>query len=262
MPADDFVWEDARPLSPTGLLLATFLPSALAFAGFHRVLPALVEAGVPVLVGWPVVATVSLALFSAVAILLLRREAATLGISLWSRMCLRNPDGKTWLISLGVTLVQVVVTVQATAIVGPLRRLVGFEIPAYMPFFLDPEIDPTTASIDVLSPGFPLVGETWLIGLLAVTLFFNILTEELYFRAWMLPKLSHLGAWAWVVNGVLFALYHTFQLWLLPVLLVGSLGTAFVCHYSRSIWPAVVVHTLMNLLTVAGVAALVLGWIP
>jgi len=72
----------------------------------------------------------------------------------------------------------------------------------------------------------------------------------------MLPKLSRYGAWAWVINGVLFALYHTFQLWMLPVLLVGSMGAAYVCYYSKSIWPAVVAHTVLNLLMLVGVMML------
>ena len=177
-------------------------------------------------------------------------------------MCLRNPTGKAWLLSLGVMSLMLLFVIAATKTIGPLRRMVGFEIPSYMPFFLNPELDPMTTDIEILSPGFPIAGKYWLVGLMAVTLTFNILTEELYFRAWMLPKLSRHGTWAWVINGVLFALYHTFQLWMLPVLLVGSIGSAFVCHYSKSIWPAVVVHTLLNLLVLAGVIMLIAGAQP
>ncbi|MBT5072489.1 MAG: CPBP family intramembrane metalloprotease, partial [Kordiimonadaceae bacterium] len=46
----------------------------------------------------------------------------------------------------------------------------------------------------------------------AMTLFLNILTEEFYFRAYLLPKLSKYGNLSWVINGGLFALYHSFQL--------------------------------------------------
>jgi hypothetical protein len=41
---------------------------------------------------------------------------------------------------------------------------------------------PMTTDVAVLSPGFPLIGKFWLLGPMAVTLSFNILTEEIYFR--------------------------------------------------------------------------------
>lgn len=37
--------------------------------------------------------------------------------------------------------------------------------------------------------------------------------EELYFRGFLLPRLSRLGAWAPVVNTVLFSLYHLWAPW-------------------------------------------------
>jgi hypothetical protein len=151
-----FDWERTPQLSPGRLLIATFLPSAIAFVGFHAVLPAMVSSGVPTLVGWPVVATVMLALFSLFSVFLLRREAAHLGISTSSRMCLCNPTRKAWLISLGAMIAVITLVIPIAKIIGPLRRLVGFEIPTYMPFFLNPELDPMTTNIEILSPGFPI----------------------------------------------------------------------------------------------------------
>ena len=37
--------------------------------------------------------------------------------------------------------------------------------------------------------------------------------EELYFRGFLLPRLSHLGRWAPVLNAVLFSLYHFWSPW-------------------------------------------------
>ena len=254
-----FEWEKTPQLTVVQFLLATFIPSGVAFIGFHVVVPTLVRNGLPVLVAWSAVACVMLMAFSVVAIVLLRREAKQLGISVWSRMCLTNPRRKLWLLAGGIAVAVIVLSWLAGLLVGPMTRGVGFEIPDYMPFFLNPEVDPMKTDMAVLSPGFPFRGQFVLLPLVGVTLFFNILTEELYFRAWMLPKLSRYGSWAWVINGVLFALYHTFQLWLLPVLLVGSLGMAFVCHLTRSIWPAAAAHLILNTLVLAGVLMLILG---
>jgi len=125
---------------------------------------------------------------------------------------------------------------------------VRLSIPGYMPFFLNPAINPTAVDMSILSPGLPLHANYALLPLIGITLLLNILAEELYFRAWMLPKLSQFGVWGWVMNGIFFALYHTFQIWLLPILLVGSLFFAFVFYRSKSIWPSLVAHLIGNFL--------------
>jgi len=125
---------------------------------------------------------------------------------------------------------------------------------------LNPAIDPMVADMSVVSPGLPLNGQYGLVLLMAITLLLNILTEELYFRAWMLPKLSRYGGWSWVINGIFFALYHTFQFWLFPTLLVASLFFAFIFYKSKSIWPSFAAHLIGNfLLSILGILMLVIG---
>ena len=253
-----FDWKNAPQMSVAQLLLATFLPSAIAFIGFHLVLPALVTNGLPVLIAWPSVASVMLFALVIVAIVLLRREARTLGISFWARLCLKTLSLKEWGVSMAIMVVALFLSTVTQTVIPPAMSALGLTIPDYMPFFLNPAIDPMTTDPAILSPGLQLSGAYGLLPLVGVTLILNILTEELYFRAWMLPKLSKYGAWGWVTNGVLFALYHTFQLWLLPTLLVMSLSVAFVFHRSKSIWPPLVVHLIGNfLLSILGVLMLV-----
>ena len=92
-----FDWGKARQLSVIQLLLATFIPSAIAFIGFHVVLPALVRNDVPIIIAWPAIASVMLLGFVLAAIVLLSREAKTMGISLWARMCLKKLSVKQWI---------------------------------------------------------------------------------------------------------------------------------------------------------------------
>ncbi len=133
-------------------------------------------------------------------------------------------------------------------------------IPEYTPFFQNPTINPAIADPSVISPGLPLKGQYVLIPLMTITLLLNIIAEELYFRAWILPKLSKYGAFSWVINAVLFAFYHTFQLWLLPVILVGSLIWALVIYQSKSIWPALAGHLVGNLIfSMLGMIMMILG---
>ncbi|MBI9050890.1 MAG: CPBP family intramembrane metalloprotease [Anaerolineaceae bacterium] len=258
MQTNTFEWQKTPQLSIFQFLLATFIPSGIGLIGFHFVLPAMVKNGTPVLIAWPAIASVMLFGFVVVAIYMLRREAKTMGISLWTRMCLKPLSLKEWGIYLGIAVVGLAAISGIQTLIPGMLKAIGYTIPAYMPFFLNPAIDATTASMDVVSPGLPLQGAYPVLLLFVVALLLNILTEELYFRAWMLPKLSHYGNRSWVINGLLFALYHVFQLWLFPVLLVSSLLFAFIFYRTKSIWLPMTAHLIGNfLLSILGILFLI-----
>jgi membrane protease YdiL (CAAX protease family) len=260
MKPDTFYWEQTRQLSVIQLLLSVFIPSGIAFVGFHVALPAFVRNGVPVLIAWPSIAGVMLFVLVLVAFFLLRQEAKTMGISLWARMCLKRLSFKEWGIYLTIAIVGLLIIAGIQEVIPVILKAIDFTIPDYMPFFLNPGINPTNTTMDVLSPGLPLKGNYGLLPLIGITLLLNILTEELYFRAWMLPKLSRYGTWGWVINGILFALYHTFQIWLLPVLVAASLLFSYICYRSRSILPSMAAHLIGNfMLSILGIVMLIAG---
>lgn len=252
----EFKWQDAKQFSAMQMFLAFAIPSAIGFLGFRYVLPLMFEGGMPAVVGWPLVASVMLLGFTLFPILMMKREAAELGISLRARMCLRSLSGKEWLMAFGILIIGLVAAMGLGSFSAMWSEFSGLSVPEYFPFFLNPSIDPMTADPTTLTPGFELKGAYWLVGLMLVTLFLNILVEELYFRAWLLPKMQNLGRASWLVNGLAFAFYHTFQLWLLPQILPLSLLMAFVVYKTKSIWPAFVIHLLTNSLT--GVAMVML----
>ena len=206
------------------------------------------------------VAAAMLSVLVIMAVVLLHREAKSLGISLWSRMCLKRPSLKDW----GLSIILIVLGLAATVAVQPLvplyMKAAGLAVPGYMPFFLNPGINPATADAAAISPGLLLRGSYGLLPLVGIALLLNILAEELYFRAWMLPKLARYRTWGWIMNGAFFALYHTFQIWLLPVLLVASLFFAFIFYRTKSIWPPFAAHLAGNLLfSMIGILMLIIG---
>jgi CAAX protease family protein len=81
------------------------------------------------------------------------------------------------------------------------------------------------------------------------------LAEEAYFRAFLLPRMSHLGRMAPVVSAFLFGLYHFFCPWNLPAIFVAFLPVGFVVQARRNFRIGVVVHAMFNL---AGVLTLFL----
>lgn len=253
-------WNQTRQFTLIQLLLAFALPSALAFGGFHWLLPTLVDGGLPVLVAWPLVASGLLCVLVLVAIALLRSEAKSLGIPLLSRMCCKTLSARQWAFYALIMGGGLALASGANQLVAPFMAWLNLSIPDYMPFFLNPAIDPLNANPEQISPGFPLKGQLLLIPLFAMALLLNILAEELYFRAWILPRMAKYGQAGWILNGVFFALYHVFQFWLFPTILAGSLIWAFVIYHSQSIYPALAGHLIGNfLLTFVGLCYLILA---
>lgn len=259
MSDDTFNWQNTKQLSILQIILAFIIPSAIAFTGFRVILPVLVEGGVPSITAWPAVASIMLLGFVLVAIIFLKKEAKELNISFKERACLRSLSFKQWSVYIGIIFLGMVVTIILSKTSILFTHIPGLSVPDYFPFFLNPAIDPMNTESSLLTPGFVLKGAIWMIPFIALTLFLNILTEELYFRAWLLPKLSKYGNMSWVINGGLFALYHSFQLWLLPQILPISLFIAYVVYKSRSIWPAFAFHMLVNTLTVLGMVFLIVS---
>ena len=182
-----------------------------------------------------------------------------LNVSFKERACLRPLSLKQWSVYVGILCLGLVITLTFSKASISFTNIPGLSVPDYYPFFLNPAIDPMNTESTLLTPGFVLKCAFWMIPFIALTLFLNILTEELYFRAWLLPKLSKYGNMSWVINGGLFALYHSYQLWLLPQILPVSLFTAYVVYKSRSIWPAFAFHMLANILTVLGMVFLIVS---
>lgn len=84
--------------------------------------------------------------------------------------------------------------------------------------------------------------------------------EELFFRGLLLPRMRAVfGRGDWVVNGTIFTAFHVHQPWSVPAtLLDGIFAQAYPTKRFRSIWIAVVGHTLPSLLMIGVLLSLVL----
>lgn len=87
---------------------------------------------------------------------------------------------------------------------------------------------------------------SWLAGLVVGSLLVPV-TEELYFRGFLLPRLESLGWWAPVVNTVLFAVYHFAQPWLIPTRILATLPLFWMVWRTRSVYLGIGVHVALNL---------------
>ncbi len=107
-----------------------------------------------------------------------------------------------------------------------------------------------------------LVGAWWLLGLFFVMLVFNtFLGEEFLFRGVLLPKMNGVfGRWDWVINGLLFGLYHVVQPWgILGSIVRGVFLYALPSRRYRSAWMGIITHSWQSLYLLFLVLGLILG---
>jgi CAAX protease family protein len=86
---------------------------------------------------------------------------------------------------------------------------------------------------------------TWAFGFV-VNAIAGPVVEELYFRGYLLPRISRFGAWAPLMNMVLFSIYHFFTPWQNLGRIVGLLPMVYAVWWKRSIYVSIAVHVLGN----------------
>jgi len=76
----------------------------------------------------------------------------------------------------------------------------------------------------------------------------NPIVEEMYFRGYLLPRISHLGLWAPLVNALLFSIAHFWQPANIPQIFLMVVPLYYVVWWKRNIYISIVVHCTANLL--------------
>lgn len=72
--------------------------------------------------------------------------------------------------------------------------------------------------------------------------------EELYFRGYLQPRLSRFGAFAPLIGHGLFTLYHLWQPWNYPTILLAVLPLAYVVGWKRDYRLGIAIHCALNIL--------------
>jgi membrane protease YdiL (CAAX protease family) len=123
----------------------------------------------------------------------------------------------------------------------------------YMKYIFPPLTD-WVASIPGLNPpeysifrdpsGVYSLLPAWFVGLGLVG---NFLCEELYFHGYLMKKIGFLGAWAWVVNSALFALYHVWQAPTTWALFGLVFFFGLLMQWRKNLYPLIAFHFLVNI---------------
>jgi membrane protease YdiL (CAAX protease family) len=131
---------------------------------------------------------------------------------------------------------------------APLNRMLAEKVFFWLPDYLQPNWQPPAP------PAHALV----LLGLVLQVVIDGVVapvTEEVYFRGYLLPRMTYLSGWAPAVNALLFALQHFWQPYYWVLIFLHSVSLTYVVWWKRNIYIAILLHGSAN--TFAAVLALV-----
>jgi len=83
-------------------------------------------------------------------------------------------------------------------------------------------------------------------------------TEELYFRGFLLPRIPASRTWAPLINVLLFSLYHLFSPWQNVTRIVALIPLVYVVASKRNLYLSMITHCLLNTLGMLSLLALAL----
>lgn len=233
-----------KPLGWTGSILLFGVP-ALVFTGFlFVVMPATVAAGASPFVAFHAGFMAPLVLMLAAAFLWYRLEGRPwTWAGIRDRFRLTRPDRGTWICTAALV-GWLILWMPFFPFNGWVRAafdgITFYEAPAGYTNFMNGLTDGTTHVFGLpFSWGLLLY---FLVGLFV----FNILGEELWWRGVILPRQElSFGRNAWIVHGVLWALFHMFyhsNLGILLSYLPTTCAISYVAQRTKSTWPGIIGH--------------------
>ncbi|WNS42304.1 CPBP family intramembrane glutamic endopeptidase [Paenibacillus sp. MMS20-IR301] len=105
-----------------------------------------------------------------------------------------------------------------------------------------------------------LFSKNFILIAIAVSFFFLTLilpiTEELYFRGFLLARMKWMGKYSVLVNLLLFAVYHFWSPWLIVARIVAFLPLFYLVYKKDSLKLGIAVHCLANFTDVAALVML------
>jgi hypothetical protein len=131
---------------------------------------------------------------------------------------------------------------------APLSRFLADDVFSWLPDYLQPDWQPS------VPPARALVLLTLVLQVVIDGVVVPV-TEEIYFRGFLLSRMRHLGALAPAVNALLFAVQHFWQPYNWVLIFLINLPLAYVVWWKRNIYIAMLLHGSAN--TIGAVLTLV-----
>jgi membrane protease YdiL (CAAX protease family) len=239
---------EVEQLSWARLLLLHLAPGAIATALFVVLADPIQDAGYPPLAAFLVAIAVVIVPFELAVVLLAgRREPG--GGPLAAVPYRRPLSLREWAVLVPLLLVVGIVGFGLLGLIDPAIRDALF---GWLPDWFRELVD-TDAVSDYQSSVWTLT----LVAYFALNVLIGPVVEELYFRGYLLPRMSRLGIWAPIVNTALFSLYHFWTPWSFLARMAGVTPFAYAVWRTRNVYLGMVVHVLLNAIGTASLIALI-----
>ena len=78
--------------------------------------------------------------------------------------------------------------------------------------------------------------------------FINPIIEEIYFRGFLLPRISRYRFWSPLINALLFSLAHFWQPWNIPQIFILVLPLYYLVWWKKNFYISIAVHCMANII--------------
>jgi membrane protease YdiL (CAAX protease family) len=212
-----------KPMKLWQSLLFFLMPGLYGVFAFYVLFPLLVQFGMPEEFAYGTQMLTVFLLLIIATIVGLRRDGWSFS---WStvreRLRIKRMDSTAW----KWTLIFLILSL----LTGFLLNELGLYVFEKVGFW------PPDADIDLTNIPF-----------LLIVLVLNILSEEVWWRGYILPRqeLEH-GKYAFLVNGVLWSLFHLFNWWTIPFRLPRQWMLPLVVQRTKNTTPGILMHFISN----------------
>jgi membrane protease YdiL (CAAX protease family) len=227
------------------VFIATFLP---LFIGIYVCIPFLLSYRVPFLVCYLVAFQITPFLLIALFfVCLYRKEGNPFAWKVFIERLRLRVTVKNMLFGVLLAIFGIVTYVLLQPITLIIARTSLFAPPSWFA----PDLNPLLRGQPGTFMGMSLHGQVFIPILYVIGWFFNILSEELLFRGYLLPRMElRLGNKAWMVNGFCWWIWHCFWRWQLISLMPFVFALPFVAQKTKSTIPGIIGHGCMNLIAI------------
>lgn len=119
------------------------------------------------------------------------------------------------------------------------------------PTWFAPDLNPVLKGEPGSFMGMKLHGQILIPIFYLVGWFFNILSEELLFRGYLLPRMElSFNKKAWMINGFCWWIWHSFWRWQLIALMPFVFLLPFIAQKTKSTVPGIIAHGCMNIIAI------------
>ena len=242
---------NGEQLSVGKILLLSLLPGAMAVIFDLLVAPIVARLSTPPLLTRFLGNALFIALFE-LGFLYLRGKRISGRYSLKDIVLYREP--LPWWLYVVLVAVLLAWGFGVGGLLGPLSVALRDRLFSWMPAVFTAE----PASLDPgLYPRAALV-VTVVLGIVFTGIVIPV-AEEIYYRGFLLPRMSWLGWLAPAINVALWGLNHFFEPWNIPLFILIFLPVAYVVWWKKNIYVSVAAHLLANLMATLPMLAWLAG---